>query len=163
MCVWKRHWKWYTQSCSEIYLACILHVDHFRISWASKEFACALDDILFIVNSSDKTKVDARLNSERSSCEKKLKYHPKSLWPLDRRTIPPPKDLYKTVEALFKTYGPLMDATTGQPLFTAAVWKSEKSVLNLTKASFHSDSPGIPLYYKVGLDQEENGLPVWHI
>ena len=70
---------------------------------------------------------------------KKLKYHPKSLWPLVRRTIPPPKDLYKIVEALFKTYGPLKDATAGQPLFTAATWKSANSVLKLIEAGFLSD------------------------
>ena len=56
------------------------------------------------------------------------------------------------MEALFKTYGPLKDATTGQPLFTAATWKSAKSVLKLIEAGFLSDPPGIPLYYEVGLD-----------
>ena len=107
-----------------------------------KEFARALRDALFIVNPSDKAKVDARLKSEGSCWEEKLKYHPKSLWPLVRRTIPPPKDLYKIVEDLFKTYGPLKDATTCQPLFTAATWKSAKSVLKLIEA----------LYYEVGQD-----------
>jgi len=127
-----------------------------------KEFARALRDALFIVNPSDKAKVDARLKSEGSSWEEKLKYHPKSLWPLVRRTIPPPKYLYKIVEALFKTYGPLKDATTGQPLFTAATWKSAKSILKLIEAGYLSDPPGIPLYYEVGRDRKENGLPVWH-
>ena len=117
-----------------------------------KEFACALRDALFIVNPSDKAKIDARLISEGSSWQEKLKYHPKSLWPLVRRTIPPPKDLYKIVEDLFKTYGPLKDATTCQPLFTAATWKSAKSVLKLIEAGYLSDLPGIPLYYEVGQD-----------
>jgi len=65
------------------------------------------------------------------------------------------------VENIFKIYGPLKDSTTGQPLFSPAAWKSVQNILKTIQAGYLSDPPGIPLYYQVGLDRKENGLPVW--
>ena len=124
-------------------------------------FARALRDAIFTVNPEDKARVDARLQQEGSSWDEKLKYQPKYLWKLVRRTIPPPEQLYDLVANLFQTYGSLKDSITGQPLFNAAAWKSAKSVLKLVQAGYISDPPGIDLYYQVGLDRKKDGLPVW--
>ena len=62
---------------------------------------------------------------------------------------------------MFKTYGPLKDSITGQPLFSPAAWKSAQNILKVIQAGYLSDPPGIPLYYQVGLDRKKNGLPVW--
>ena len=124
-------------------------------------FARALRDAMFIVNPEDQARVDAQLQREGSSWQEKLKYHPKSLWKLVRRTIPPPEELYDLVANLFQTYGPLKDAITGQPLFNTSAWKSAKSVLKLIQEGYISDPPGIDLYYQVGLDRKTDGLPIW--
>jgi hypothetical protein len=62
---------------------------------------------------------------------------------------------------LFCTYGPLKDTVTGNPLFDAAAWKGAKSVLKLIQAGYLSDPLGIDVYYQVGIDLKDNGLPVW--
>ena len=118
-------------------------------------------DAVFLINEDDRAAVDARLHSEGSSFEEKLKYNPKYLWRLVRRHIPPPEKLYELVSKVFKTYGPLKDSTTGQPLFSPSAWKSAKNVLKLIEAGYMSDPPSVSLYYDVGLDWKENGLTVW--
>lgn len=125
------------------------------------QFARAMQDAIFLLNEKDHALVEARLKSEGSSWNEKLKFQPKSLWKLVRRYIPPPEQLYDLVENIFKTYGPLKDSTTGQPLFSPAAWKSARNILKTIQAGYLSDPPGIPLYYQVGLDRMENGLPVW--
>ena len=119
-------------------------------------------DAIFISNPEDKALVNAQLRHEGSSWEEKLKYQPKYLWRLVQHTIPPADQLYDIVSNLFRIYGPLKDAVTGNPLFNAAAWKGAKSVSELIQAGYLSDPPGIDLYYQVGVDQKENGLPVWH-
>ena len=126
-----------------------------------QEFARTLRDAVFLINKEDRAHVDARLRSEGSSFEQKLKYQPKYLWRLVRRHVPPPEKLYKLVYTVFKTYGPLKDTITGQPLFTPNAWKNAKNVLKLIEAGYMSDPPGVSLYYDVGLDCKENGLTVW--
>lgn len=79
-----------------------------------------------------------------------------------QRTIPPLDQLYELVSTLFRTYGPLKDAIIGNSLFNTSAWKGAKSVLKLIQEGYLSDPPGIDLYYQVGLDHKENGLPVWH-
>ena len=81
-------------------------------------------DAIFLLNEKDRALVEAQLKSEGSSWNEKLKFQPKSLWKLVWRYIPPPEQLYDLVENIFKTYGPLKDSTTGQPLFSPAAWKS---------------------------------------
>jgi len=126
-----------------------------------QEFARTLRDAVFLINEEDRAHVDARLRSEGSSFEEKLKYQPKYLWRLVRRHVPPPEKLYKLVYTVFETYGPLKDTLTGQPLFTPNAWKNAKNVLKLIEAGYMSDPPGVSLYYDVGLDRKENGLTVW--
>ena len=125
------------------------------------QFARAMRDAIFLLNKEDCALVEARLKSEGSSWNEKLKFQPKSLWKLVRRYIPPPEQLYDLVANIFKVYGPLKDSITGQPLFSPAAWKSARNILKTIQAGYLSDPPGIPLYYQVGLDRKENGLPIW--
>ena len=123
------------------------------------EFARAVRDAMFIVNESDKILVEARLKAEGSSWKEALTT--KYLWRLVRRTIPPPEQLYELLAGVFKTYGSLKDAATGQPLFSASAWKSAKNLLKTVQMGYLSDPPGISLYYTVGVDRKVGGLPVW--
>jgi len=124
-----------------------------------KLFARAVRDAMFVVNKEDRAKVEIYLKTEGLSWDDKLKYHPKWLWRRVRRIIPPPEELYPLLSAVIKLYGPLEDATTGQPLFNAAAWKSAKNLLKLVQQGYLSDPPGIPLYYQIGVDA--NGLTIW--
>jgi len=125
------------------------------------QFARAMWDAIFFINEEDHALVEAQLKSEGSSWDDKLKFQPKSLWKLIQWYILPPEWLYDLVENIFKTYGPLKDSITGQPLFSPAAWKSAQNILKVIQAGYLSDPPGIPLYYQVGLDRKKNGLPVW--
>jgi hypothetical protein len=91
------------------------------------EFAQAVRDAMFIVNESDKILVEAQLKAEGSSWKEAMTTKPKYLWRFVRRTIPPPEQLYELLAGVFKTYGSLKDAETGQPLFSASAWKSAKT------------------------------------
>jgi len=65
------------------------------------------------------------------------------------------------VAKVLHTYGPLKDAKTGQPLFNKAAWKSAKNILSLIQNGYLSDPPGIALYYQIGLDSKNGGLPIY--
>ena len=65
------------------------------------------------------------------------------------------------VAKVLHTYGPLKYAKTGQPLFNKAAWKSAKNILTLIKSGYLSDLPGIALYYQIGLDNKNGGLPIY--
>ena len=120
-----------------------------------------MQDVIFLLNKEDCASVEARLKSEGSSWNEKLKFQPKSLWKLVQQYIPPPKQLYDLVANILEVYGPLKDSITGQPLFSPAAWKSTHNILRTIQAGYLSDPLGIPLYYQVGLDRRENGLPIW--
>ena len=126
-----------------------------------KVFARAVCDAIFIVNKEDRALVETQLKAEGSSWEEKFKYNPKWLWHRVWQTIPGPTELYNLLSAVFKLYGPLEDASSGQPLFNAAAWKSAKNLLQLVQRGYLSDPPGIPLYYQIGVDRKEGGLPIW--
>ena len=124
-----------------------------------KLFARAVRDAMFVVNKEDRALVEILLKAQGSSWDEKLKYNPKWLWRRVRRTIPSPDELYKLLSAVIKLYGPLEDSATGQPLFNATAWKSAKNLLKLVQQGYLSDPPGIPLYYKIGVDRDD--LPIW--
>jgi hypothetical protein len=85
-----------------------------------KEFAHALRDTIFIPDKEDRARIAAYAASLQppTSFEELRASKPTWLWRRCKRVIPPPKLLYPLVEKIFLTYGPLKDATTGQPLFT---------------------------------------------
>jgi hypothetical protein len=83
------------------------------------------------------------------------------LWRHCRRIIPPQKILYPLVEKVFRTFGPLKDATTGLPLFNSSNWKTAKNVLDLIRNGFVSDPPGISLYTTIGIDRKAGSLPIY--
>ena len=65
------------------------------------------------------------------------------------------------VAKVLYTYGSLKDAKTGQPLFNKSAWKSAKNTLTLIKRGYLPDPPGIALYYQIGLDNKNGGLPIY--
>ena len=69
--------------------------------------------------------------------------------------MPPPEILFSCVAAVIKTFGPLKDSTTGQPLFTEKAWDVTKNILEHIRRGYYSDPPGIPLYFEIGKDKHD--------
>lgn len=76
-----------------------------------------------------------------------------------RRFVPPPEVLVPRLEAVFREFSDVPDATTDEQLFTPAAIKASKAVVRLARTGVISDHPGIPLYTL--LDRDRDGLPLW--
>jgi hypothetical protein len=90
--------------------------------------------------------------------ERMLRHSAPWVWHLCKKIIPLPEELYPLVSNVFRTFGPLKDATTGLPLFNTAAWAVAKNVLDLIRNDFVSDPPGIPLYVDTGIIDRKTGL-----
>jgi hypothetical protein len=53
-----------------------------------------------------------------------------------------------------KTYGPLKDATSGEPLFNNKCWDAVKNLLEHLRNGYYSDPPDVPLFYEIGTDRD---------
>ena len=73
--------------------------------------------------------------------------------------VPSPEVLLPRVAEVIKTYGPVRDATTGQPLFNARAWDVARNVLENTRLGYYLDPPGVDLYFKMG--EDKNRLTVY--
>lgn len=128
-----------------------------------KEFGRALRDAIFIPDRED----CARISSWGSKQDPPVNFEtlrslkPKWLWRHCKRVIPPPAVLYPLVDEIFRTYGPLKDATTHLPLFNRQAWEKSKQILDLVRQGFVSDPPGIALYTMLGVDSAAGNLPVY--
>ncbi|KAJ7924309.1 hypothetical protein B0H13DRAFT_1864173 [Mycena leptocephala] len=82
------------------------------------------------------------------------------VWRRCKRIIPPPEQLHGDVAEVFRTFGPLKDATTGLPLFNSAAWAVAKNILELISKGYLSDPPGIAFYYQLDACGEQKILKV---
>jgi hypothetical protein len=117
-----------------------------------RPFTWALSGAIFLPNADDKAAIDAVLKKNGEVYEKKILTHPSWILKRLRRYVPPPEILLPRVTAVIKTYGPLEDATTHQPLFSNKVWPIAKNILENIFHGYFSDPPGIQLYYLTGVD-----------
>ncbi|KAJ7158821.1 hypothetical protein C8R46DRAFT_1224735 [Mycena filopes] len=125
------------------------------------EFARALRDAMFIPDAADKARIVAwglRQNPPQT-WEFMVSQRSDWVWRRCKRIIPPPQQLHRDVSAVFHTFGPLKDATTGLPLFNSAAWTVAKNTLDLIHKGFLSDPPGIALYFQLGVDAKTVSLP----
>lgn len=125
-------------------------------------FAQALRDAMFIPHPEDKWRVSIWLQTKGLNWDTMLQFRSRWIWKHVRRTIPPPELLYPGIHDVFLKFGPLRDAKTNLPLFSASTWKTTKNILELIRNGYLSDPPGISLYYCIGLDYRAGGLRVWH-
>lgn len=124
-----------------------------------RPFARALSAALFLVDQADKQAVENVLQQKGTSYEAKLKSQPWWIHSRVRRYIPPPEILLSRMAAVMKTYGPLKDATSGEPLFNAKCWDTVKNLLEHIRNGFYSDPLDVPLFYEVRKDR--NGLMLY--
>lgn len=128
-----------------------------------KEFARALQDTIFVPDQEDRMQISAwaAMAKPPMTFQQLLTSRPKWLWRHCQWSVPPPDILFPLVKNLFMTYGPLKDAATKLPLFSAANWKVAKQILELIRQGFISDPPAIPLYSIIGLDAKAGDLPIY--
>ncbi|KIK55784.1 hypothetical protein GYMLUDRAFT_1017370 [Collybiopsis luxurians FD-317 M1] len=124
-------------------------------------FSQVLCDAIFIPHPEDKRRVCDWLRTKDLTWDFMLQYKARWLWLHVRHTIPPPELLYPIVHEVFQKYGPLKDAKTNLPLFTASTWKTVKNILDLIRNGYLSDPPGISLFSCIGLDYQAGALRIW--
>jgi len=123
-------------------------------------FSRALSSAIFFTDPGDRRAVEEVLQKMGNmTYEAKLLCKPKWVLARVRRYVPPPEILFDRVAAVIKTFGPLKDSTTGQPLFTEKAWDVMKNILEHIRRGYYSDLPGIPLYFEVGKDR--HGLTLY--
>jgi hypothetical protein len=127
------------------------------------EFARAMRDALFIPDEEDKRRITAWGQSQKppQTFDYLVQSRPAWVWKHCKRVIPPPEQLYPLVAGVFRIYGPLKDAKTGQPLFNSRAWHVAKNILTLIQGGYVSDPPGIALYSLIGPDSANGGLPIY--
>ncbi|SJL13797.1 uncharacterized protein ARMOST_17245 [Armillaria ostoyae] len=124
-----------------------------------RAFARALRDALYIHNLDDKLEVTSQLAKDGITYEQKILWSSDWVWRRVRRYVPPPEILLPRVREVFQKFGPLLDATTGQPLFNNAAWDKAKNILENIRLGYYSDPPGVTLYRSDGYDS--NGLQLY--
>ncbi|GAA6034100.1 hypothetical protein JCM8097_000695 [Rhodosporidiobolus ruineniae] len=121
------------------------------------EYYRALSAAIFVPDPKDKALLSARFARLGSSFDYEVRRRPEYVWARCRRTIPPPHELVPAMASVFLTYGPLIDAKTGAPLFNPAAWRSAARLLEDAAAGFLSDVPGVELYSLVRECRGEDG------
>lgn len=124
-----------------------------------KEFMARFRDALFLVNEEDKKRVTKALKHNQITWDRMVKARPSWISKRIRRTIPPPKQLYPVVAALFSHYGNSLDLKTGLKLFDKQCQSQAAKILDAISKGHISDPVGVPLYYTRRID--EFGLPVY--
>lgn len=109
-------------------------------------FMRAFSNILFVFHPEDVKLLTARFVLAGSTFEHEFSRNRKYVLARCRRSVPPPEQLLPLLINLFETYGPMKDAKSGRPLFNDDAVKASKGVLDMVKAGFVSDPPGIQLY-----------------
>lgn len=108
----------------------------------------------------DVSLVEPVLKKLGTSYNAQLLSRPKWLHAQVQCMVPPPEVFLPHVAEVIKTYGPVHDATTGQPLFNAQAWDVARNVLENTWLRYYSDPLGVDLYFKMG--QDKNSLTVYY-
>ena len=119
-----------------------------------RPFARALSTAIFLTDLDDKHAVEEVLKHKGITYESKLKSHPWWILSRVRRYVPPPEILFSRVAAVMKTYGPLKDATSGEPLFNGKCWDTVKNLLENIRNGYYSDPPDVPLFYTIRKDHD---------
>ena len=154
----------YNPDCADIVrtrvIGDIWHVFHqFPISLQHglrRPFSKALSRAFFIPNMDDRRAVDHVLRQKNTTYEAKLRSNPDYIRKRVRYRVPPPEKLFSRIATVLKTFGPLCDAQTKQPLFNEKAWVVAKNVLEHVRLGDYSDPPDVSMYFEVGKDK--NGL-----
>ncbi|RDB18198.1 hypothetical protein Hypma_000504 [Hypsizygus marmoreus] len=124
-----------------------------------RPFSRALRDALLLPDVEDKAAVEAVLADRNVTWDQMLLWKPRWVWERVKRFAPRPEILHARVSQVYQAFGPLKDATTGQPLFNDASWDKAKNILENIRQGYYSDPIGLDLYMSKGKDH--NGLNLY--
>ncbi|KAF8328650.1 hypothetical protein F5887DRAFT_897466 [Amanita rubescens] len=124
-----------------------------------RPFARALRDALFVPDPVDKAAIEAVLQERNVTWDQMVLWKPEWVWKRVKRFVPCAGVLYPRVAQVFRSFGPLKDANTNQPLFNRASFRTAQNILHNVRLGYYSDPVGIKLYTFVRDDK--NGLPVY--
>ena len=121
-----------------------------------RPFMRALRDALLLPDPDDQANVSRVLAAkpEPLTFAQKVKFNSDWVWQRVKRYAPAPEILTPRVTHVLQFYGPLMDSTTGQPLFNDASWEKAKNVIENVRLGYYSDPPGISLYTIRSIDPD---------
>jgi hypothetical protein len=69
------------------------------------------------------------------------------------RYVPPHSVLIPAIRHVYDAFGNALDAETGRPLFDKKAWEKANAVLELARAGYLSDIPGVLVYERAGVDE----------
>lgn len=92
-------------------------------------FSKALSRAFFIPNLDDRRAVENVLCQKKTTYEAKLRSNPDYIRKCVRYHVPPTEKLFSHIATVLKTFGPLCDAQTKQPLLNEKAWVVAKNVL----------------------------------
>ena len=124
-----------------------------------RPFSRALRDALFIPDPEDVANVERVLQMKDMTFKNAVLYFSDWVWQRVKRCVPPADILASRVVEVFRMYGPLKDAKTGQPLFGDDSWETARTIMENVKMGYYSDPPGIKFYTFVRKDK--NGLSIY--
>lgn len=116
-------------------------------------------DAIFLPDPADRAAVEAVLTTKKVTWDQMVLWKSDWIWRRVKRFVPRHDILHQRLSAVFQAYGPLKDATTGQPLFNDASWDKVQSILKNVQMGYYSDPPGLRLYTIQGKDKD--GLTVY--
>jgi len=115
-----------------------------------KNFFQALKAAFYIEDPADLERVTAALKKDGMSDDliAGMRKHKQSFFQSRiKRYIPPPKELYARVRAVYEEFGNLRDSKGGAPLFNDSAWKKAKGVLEDISKGYVSDPPDKNYYF----------------
>src|SRR5258707_5771052 len=125
-------------------------------------FAHDFSEAIFLRDRDDEAQVRAVLECKGINWDYARRAHSPSLNRRIRRYIPPRDILVPRLETLFNGYRNIIcTAQTGQAkhFFSKDAQEMSERLLDTANRGFLSDPPGIPLYYRMGIDRD--GLAVY--
>jgi hypothetical protein len=129
---------------------------------AFQAFSHDFSEAIFIRDKDDEARVHAVLDAKGISWDYAKRAKAAALNRRIRRYIPPRDILSQRLKLLFDGYKAVLCSTRQgrkQRFFSKEAEEMSKRLLQTAQLGFLSDPPGIPLYYKMGIDRD--GLTIY--
>lgn len=123
-------------------------------------FLRSLRDHILRWDPSSRTKVDQACRQHFNlTFDQMLARNPRFIAERTPRHVPSPKILVTAIEHVYHMFQDAVDAKTGAPLFTDQLRAKADAVLELAREGYLSDTLGVLMYEKAGVDQY--GMQKW--